>query len=249
MQYLLSRASRPILDRIAREHALCAFDFDGTLAPIVTRPEQAGMRQRTRELLACLADLYPCVVISGRARADVLAKLDAAGVDRVIGNHGAEDEVVAPEERHRVEEWKATLQRAGEGLEGVWVEDKGLSLAVHYRQAVKKAEARRRIAAAAQDLRGARVFGGKQVVNVVPAEAPDKREALARERERQGCDWVLFAGDDVNDEEAFGLPGNTVSVRVGRKRGSRAKYYLRSQAEIDDLLEHLIALRRNVSRS
>ena len=45
MQYLLSRASRPILTRLAQERTLCAFDFDGTLAPIVEHPDQAGMRE------------------------------------------------------------------------------------------------------------------------------------------------------------------------------------------------------------
>ena len=92
MQYLLSRASRPILTRLARERTLCAFDFDGTLSPIVEHPDRASMRVRTRKLLGRLAALYPCVIVSGRARADVLGKLRGVNVARVIGNHGAETE-------------------------------------------------------------------------------------------------------------------------------------------------------------
>ena len=83
MQYLLSRASRPILTRLARERTLCAFDFDGTLSPIVDHPDRAGMRARTRKLLGGLAALYPCIVISGRARSDVLGKLRGVKLARV----------------------------------------------------------------------------------------------------------------------------------------------------------------------
>ena len=69
MKYLLSRASLPIVARLAHERTLCAFDFDGTLAPIADHPDAAGMRKRTHDLLRRLASLYPCIVVSGRNRA------------------------------------------------------------------------------------------------------------------------------------------------------------------------------------
>ena len=99
MQYLLSRASRAILSRLAQERTLCAFDFDGTLSPIVERPEQAGMGEQTQILLGQLAALYPCVIVSGRARADLLGRLNGVKVERVIGNHGAETEATTPKPR------------------------------------------------------------------------------------------------------------------------------------------------------
>ena len=239
MQYLLSRASRPILTRLAQERTLCAFDFDGTLSPIVEHPGQAGMRDQTRSLLGRLAALYPCVIVSGRARADLLGRLSGVKVARVIGNHGAETEATTRKPR-RVEQWKASLELELGALPGLWVEDKGLSLAVHYRQSPQKTEARRRILAAARNLEQVRVFGGKQVVNLVVDRAPDKGEALAAERDRLGCNWVLYVGDDENDEDAFALDGNIVPVRIGRKQRSHARYYLRTQAEIDKLLELLV---------
>jgi trehalose 6-phosphate phosphatase len=118
-----------------------------------------------------------------------------------------------------------------------------MSLAVHYRQSVEKRDARRRILAAARKLMVAHVFGGKQVINLVVTGAPNKGDALAAERDRLGCDWVLYVGDDANDEDAFALSGNIVSVRIGHKLRSRARYYLRTQAEIDELLELLVRLR------
>ncbi len=246
MVYLLSRASRAMLQRLARERILCAFDFDGTLAPLVEHPIRARMPEKTRNLLARLAALGPCVIVSGRARADLLGKLGGVKVARVIGNHGAETEVAGRTPRRRVARWKTSLERALAALPGVWVEDKGLSLAIHYRQSPQKAEARRQILAATRNLKQVHLFGGKQVVNLVPDKAPNKGEALAAERDRLKCSWVLYVGDDENDEDAFALDGNIVPVRVGRKQRSHARYYLRTQAEIDKLLELLVLLRAPV---
>ena len=242
MQYLLSRASRSILKSLAQERTLYAFDFDGTLSPIAKHPGMAGMREKTRVLLSRLAAQYPCVIVSGRARADLLGKLGSVQVTRAIGNHGAETEATERTPRRRAPQWKRSLELELAALPGVWVEDKGLSLTLHYRQSPQKAEARRRILAATRDLKQVRVFGGKQVVNVVPDKAPNKGVALAAERDRLECNWVLYVGDDENDEDAFALEGNIVPVRIGRKRRSCARYYLRTQAEIDELLELLVLL-------
>jgi trehalose 6-phosphate phosphatase len=122
----------------------------------------------------------------------------------------------------------------------VWVENKGLSLAVHYRQSPDGDDAERRILAATGKLEGVRVFGGKKVVNLLLEDTADKGRALAAERHRLGCDWVLYVGDDENDEAAFALNGNVVGVRVGRKESSHARYYLRDQTEIESLLRILV---------
>jgi trehalose 6-phosphate phosphatase len=245
MKYLLSKASLSVVKRLAQERTLCAFDFDGTLSPIVEHPDRAGMRVRTRNLLHRLSLLYPCIIVSGRARADVLCKLHGVNVARVIGNHGAETET-AQDSRHRAARWKTILELEIGPIPGMWMEDKGLSLAVHYRQSAQKAETRRQILAATRKLKHVQVFGGKQVVNVVMDGAPDKGDALAAERDRMGCNWALYVGDDENDEQAFALGGNVVSVRIGRKLRSHAHYYLRSQTEIDGLLDSLVRLREPV---
>ena len=245
MKYLLSRDSLPIVELLARERTLCAFDFDGTLASIVDDPERAAMRGRTRTLMRRMASLYPCIVVSGRARADVLKKLTDVPVLRVIGNHGAETRETSTG-RTPVEQWKKALQAGLGAIPGLWIENKGLSLAVHYRLCADKAEVRRRILAHVHTLPRTRVFGGKLVVNVTVDGAPNKGDALASERDRLRCNWVLYVGDDVNDEDAFALDGNIVAVRVGRKLRSHAGFYLRTQDEIDKLLEELIRLRRRL---
>ncbi len=242
MKYLLSRASLPLLARLAHQRTLCAFDFDGTLAPIVDHPDAAGMRKRTQDLLRRVASLYPCIVVSGRNRASVLKKLNGVQVAGVLGNHGAESGR-AQGSRRDVKRWKAALEHEFDPLPGTWIEEKESSLAIHYRLCSQKANARRRILAAAGKLKNVRVFGGKDVVNVMAKLAPHKGDALAAERDRLRCNWVLYLGDDENDEDAFAIGGNIVPVRIGRKQRTHARYYLRTQAEIDDLLELLVQLR------
>ena len=242
MRYLLSPASRPVLAQLASERTLCAFDFDGTLSPIVEHPSRAGIGEKTRRLLRRVAALYPCIIVSGRARADLVGRLAGIKVERAIGNHGAETEMTPPKSM-MVAEWKASINRELGAVPGLWVEDKGLSLAVHYRQSSDKAGARRRILAAARSLPDARLVGGKQVVNLMPDRASNKGKALAAERKRLGCSWILYVGDDDNDEDAFALEGNVVGVRFGQKRRSHARYYLRTQSEVDKLLEMLVELR------
>jgi len=246
MKHILSKASLSIVTRLAHERTLCAFDFDGTLSSIADHPDQAVMRPRTEHLLNRLALIYPCLIVSGRARADVLSKLSGVHIAHVIGNHGAETESSRGSHR-RVDRWKTALELEIGPVPGLWVEDKGVSLAIHYRQSTRKADVRRRILAATRKLERARVFGGKQVVNVVGDNVPNKGHAVAAERDRLQCNWVLYVGDDENDEDAFALGGNMVSVRIGRKLSTHARYYLRAQTEIDALLELLLQLRKPVA--
>lgn len=242
MRWILSRPGRAALARVAGRRPLVALDFDGTLAPIVRDPARAAMRPRTRELLRRLAARYPCVVISGRALADLRQRLRGSGVRRAVGNHGGEPSRQGRALRARVRSWRAGLERRLRGLAGVTIEDKGLSLAIHYRHARPRAAAESAVRAAAARLAGARIVGGKCVVNVVPRRAPNKGVALeaARRRLRRAC--AIYVGDDDTDEDAFalGASGRLLGIRVGRKPASKARYYLRAQSEVDVLLAVLV---------
>jgi trehalose 6-phosphate phosphatase len=183
--------------------------------------------------------------VSGRSRADLLPRLEGLPLVAAIGNHGAEagHGPVDRSLRGAVEGWKASLSRCVAGLPGVELEDKGLSLALHYRRAPSRAAARRALRAATGALPGARVLAGRAVVNVVPAGASDKGAAVAHVLERAGRRRALYVGDDRSDETAFRAEGVAVGVRVGRTHASAAPYYLPSQAAIDDLLRCIVASR------
>ncbi|WP_242342442.1 trehalose-phosphatase [Anaeromyxobacter terrae] len=238
---VLAPASRPAVAALAHDRALLAFDFDGTLAPIVDEPGRARMRPDTRALLRVAALLYPCVVVSGRSRADLAPRLEGVPLVAWVGNHGAEAGFgpVDRSPRGAVIAWRTALAARLGALAGVEIEDKGLSIAIHYRRAAEPAAAERAIREAAEALPGARVFGGHAVVNAVPADAPTKGDAIAELLERSGCRTALYVGDDTTDEDAFRAPG-VVGVRIGGGGGSGAAYRLAGQEAIDDLLRLLV---------
>jgi trehalose 6-phosphate phosphatase len=249
MKHLLAPRNVAVLERFAWSRVLLAFDFDGTLAPIVVDPDAAQMRAATRALLGQVAGLFPTVVISGRTRADTQRRVASVPLRDVIGNHGAESDErlvrVAPGAVHR---WRKELEKALAAQPGVVIEDKSFSLSIHYRQSRQKKRARAAILAAVAALEQrepVRLMGGKQVVNLLPEGAPHKGVALERARARLGCDTALYVGDDDTDEDVFALdqPGRLLGVRVGEKAASHADYYLRGQREIDGLLKVLLRAR------
>ena len=245
LTYLFTRANQDLLEMFAWSNVLLAFDYDGTLAPLVNAPARATMRISTRRLLRRTSKLYPCVVISGRAQGDALGRLRGVEVCRVIGNHGAEPSPGAEAMQRRVRRWLPVLKSRLSRYQGVIVEDKEFSVAVHYRQARQRNAARRAILTAARALSDVRIIGGKLAVNFLVPDAPHKGLALERECAHFACDTVIYVGDDETDEDAFQLdrPGRLLSIRVGRKRTSAASYYIRNQAEIDRLLRRLVVLR------
>jgi trehalose 6-phosphate phosphatase len=246
MKWLLARSQHELLEQIAWSRVLLAFDFDGTLAPIVAVPSTARMRARTQRLLTQLCARYPCAVISGRARADVAARLGAASVAHVVGNHGLEPGPSLHRAARAMARAHAALATALDGVPGVVIEDKRYTLAVHYRLARRPSVARATIARAVATLADpVRLVPGKRVVNVVPLGAPDKGDAVLRLRRAERAAMVLYVGDDATDEDVFRLdqPGRLVAVRVGRSFSSSADYFLRDQGEMDALLSHLVALR------
>jgi trehalose 6-phosphate phosphatase len=250
MKNILSQASREVLEQFVWSNVLLAFDYDGTLAPIVAEPERAWMRRATRELLAALTEHYRVIVISGRSQPDALRMLQGVGVHEVVGNHGMEPWSASSRHIAEVQRWRPVLDACIAPLKGVTVEDKSFSLAIHYRRSREKKKARAAILKAAAGLGEVRIIGGKQVVNILPRDAPHKGIALERERERLHCDTAIYVGDDETDEDVFALdqPGRLLTVRVGSKRTSAAAYYIPDQHAIDELLGVLLELRRESER-
>lgn len=239
----------PILERpqLLKEYAdastLLAFDFDGTLAPIVDDPSQARMRAQTREHLALIAQRHPCIVITGRARADALPLLEGLNLAEVIGNHGLETADIDPRRyTARVRGWHQTLMQSLRLEPGVWMENKHYSLAVHYRQAPDPEAAVNAIRVACAPLVGLRRVEGKCVVNLLPAEAAHKGAALLTVRARLATQRMVFIGDDETDEDVFALANadRMLGIRVGYSATSQAAYYLNAQDEMDRLLEHFL---------
>ena len=241
MTSLFGARGRAALALAGAARTLLAFDFDGTLAPIARHPAGAAMRGATRDLLREVALHYPCAIVSGRAVDDLRRLFDGVPVRWLVGNHGAEGLGAAPPDRARILAWRRALRAVARDVPGVAVEDKVRSLAVHYRGAPDGRRARAAVLRVAGRQPGVRLVPGKRVVNLVPREAPDKGAALARLVTLARPEVVLFAGDDVTDEDAFGRPLGVpcITVRVGRARATAADFFLAGQGAVDRLLRAL----------
>ncbi|HEX4233295.1 MAG TPA: trehalose-phosphatase, partial [Caldimonas sp.] len=168
----------------------------------------------------------------------------------VIGNHGAEDPLVRRSAlagqpldalRQRIAAQGSDLAAAG-----VTVEDKRLSLALHYRLAPDPGAALVCIEALLQGIDpGLRRFGGKCVVNVVAAGLPDKGDALAALVRRSNVAAAVFVGDDVNDEAVFTrAEPPSLTIRIGADDPlSRAMYFLDSDAQLAFVLQRMLTMR------
>jgi trehalose 6-phosphate phosphatase len=243
--YAFSPEGVACLDAVLTTDSLLAFDIDGTLAPIVDVPGEARLPDEVQHALAKLAQRFDVAVITGRSVDDARRMLSFTP-RHLIGNHGAEG---LPEGSIRSEAfaravagWRETLRSDG-GLRaaGVLVEDKTYSISLHFRNAPDAAAANRAIETAIATLDPPpRVITGKAVMNVMPADAPDKGAALRALIDASRCGNVLYVGDDDTDETVFGLHlPSVVTVRVEPKAESAAALFLIDQREVLTLIEHI----------
>lgn len=241
MNHALSKPGTARLLSHLRTAPLLAFDFDGTLAPIVPQPQAAQMPESTRAQLALLLAQRPAVVLSGRSRSDVLRRLDGLPFVEVMGNHGSEPYLDLAPLQAFVQQVLPPLRARLHGVGGIEIEDKGCSISAHYRRAFDRRTAIRRIQAVGKELRFGCLIPGKYVMNLLPPGALDKGQGLLLTMRRLRRSHAVYIGDDTTDERVFALPPHcgVLGIRVGYQRASRASLFLRQQRDIDPLLSLL----------
>lgn len=236
-----------------------ALDFDGTLAPIVPSPAEAALPAAARAALVSLAGRpdTDLAIVSGRALEDLCQRVGVADL-YYAGNHGLEIEGPGIQEVHqeatsarpRIAACAAALRGRLAPLQGAVLEDKGLTLSIHYRMAPDSATAERIRAVALEgcaDVAGLRATEGKMVVEVRPDVDWDKGRAVRFLLETLGAAVpaagpALFIGDDRTDEDAFRAldgRGDGVIVAPNPPAHTAATAYLRSPAEVVRFLESL----------
>jgi trehalose 6-phosphate phosphatase len=246
--YAFSPEGVACLAAVLATDPLLAFDIDGTLAPIVERPDEARLPDAVQQCLAELARRFDVAVITGRGVDDARRMLSFTP-RYLIGNHGIEGWPGAPATRpaefaRAVAAWRDTLAASQPlAAAGVSLEDKRYSLSLHYRRAENPAKAHRAILDAVAGLVPApRVIPGKAVVNLLPFGAPDKGDAIRALIEKTGCSNVLYVGDDDTDETVFGLNlPSVLTLRVEPAADSAAALFLRDQREVLTLIRHIAA--------
>lgn len=245
MKRLLARSQQQVLARFARGRVLLAFDFDGTLAPLVPKASDAKMRPRTAKLFNAVAHRYPCVIVTGRRARDIRRRLANAPVAAVVGNHGADSAIDRGEVRRTVAAARRAIAPIVSREPGSWIENKTYSLSVHFRPGPTTAAHLAELRRAVGTIHKAGLVPGKNVLNVVAADAPDKGGAVEQLLRALRCDRVLFVGDDETDERVFRRMSTSklLGIRIGPAAHSRAGYLLERQTDIDTLLSMLVALR------
>jgi trehalose 6-phosphate phosphatase len=264
LEYIMQGLAKILGEIRTARHLLILTDFDGTLAPIVERPELASLPENSRLLLKRLSGIRNVTVgvISGRALPDLKNVVNIEGLI-YAGNHGFEIEgpelnfvnPIADEIRPIFRVVCRILGMALGSSKGVFVEDKGITLSVHYRQAEQTtAEEIRQIVESS--LRGLclsgllRITSGKKVLELRPAVPWDKGKAIRLLMKRYGKGgrrsglMPIYLGDDLTDEDAFKVIANYgrgVSIHVGEKPlESAADYYLKSTSEVPLFLSELV---------
>jgi trehalose-phosphatase len=232
---------------------LLNLDYDGTLTPIAATPDEAVLSREVKSVLEELARVKDCelAIVSGRALKDIRKMV---GIKNIVyvGNHGFEidgprihfESLTPPDIKKVFAEIKDGLAKNLARLEGAVIEDKGLTLSVHYRLVPEeKADAVAKIFHktcrpyhAAKQIR---IGSGKKVFEIKPPIEWDKGKAvlwlLARQTRASGKGRVLpvYIGDDRTDEDVFlTLRKNGITVFVGRGERSAARYYVNDTGEV-----------------
>jgi trehalose 6-phosphate phosphatase len=231
-----------LLERLAEAPAETGLflDFDGVLAPIVERPEDAFPPEETRAELRRLAARYAVVaIVSGRDGDDVRARVGVAELV-YVGSHGLE---LNPEAEH----WRQRMLDFASSV--AWPhEPKRLTLAFHFRDAEDEAAAVRQLDEVADRARDEGLVAryGRKVLEVLPPLVGDKGIAVRHLLESHGLERALVAGDDTTDLDAFhAVDGLPCAVRVAVV-SPESPSLLREQAEIvvESTAEFLTLLRR-----
>lgn len=264
MEYFFDKWWR-LKEKMADKIIYLFLDYDGTLTPIVDSPQKALISKKTRKLLRTLSTNPRCkiAIISGRQLRDIKKKIGLKNIV-YVGNHGLEIEgprirfspALSSTYRKTLEQIKNGLTDKLPAFKGAFIEEKGLSLSLHFRL-VKKGlvpqlkTAFHEVVIAHLVKERIRIKSGKMVLEVRPALNWDKGKVvlwlLARQEFASKKNSVLpiYIGDDLTDEDAFRALGNRgITIFVGNPKLSAAKYYLSDTQEVKEMLGRILALRK-----
>jgi len=248
---------------LSDKYIMLFLDYDGTLAPIVSMPEKASIAKEIKDLLSELSKSPKCklAIVSGRALKDIKNVIGLKGII-YSGNHGLEIEgpkikfepIVSSRYKAILEQIKNNLNKKLSSFKGAFVEDKGLSLSLHYRLVDKKNIPQvktifRETVILYLVRNKIKIKTGKMVLEVRPHLEWDKGKVvlwlLTRQRfALKGSNvFPIYIGDDRTDEDAFrAIENKGLTIFVGEPKASYAKYYLKDTGEVFEFLQKVLVL-------
>jgi trehalose-phosphatase len=263
MNYLFTQFSR-IKELLRDKFILLLLDYDGTLTPIAEMPEKAVISKEAKELLQGLSKNHNCklAIISGRSLRDIK---NIVGIKDIIyaGNHGLEIEGPEIKFKNRVPgRLKLIIKRINDELvnklskiKGVFIEDKGLTLSVHYRLVDKKdislvSDIFTEVTKPYIAQNKIKINSGKKVYEIKPPVEWDKGKIVSwlmrrqRFEQRRNRVFPIYIGDDITDEDAFKvIRDKGLTIFVGSPKKSNARYYLKNTREAIKFLRAILAVK------
>ncbi len=263
MDYLFDKFVK-IKEGLENIHTFLFLDYDGTLSAIADTPGKAVLTKEMKNILSSLSKRPDCTVavISGRSIENIKKTI---GLKNVIyaGNHGLEIDgpkikfspAISSKYRKVISRLKEELQSKISLIKGAFIEDKGLSLSLHYRLANKKQaptiKTIFREAVIIDKVKNLiKTKPGKMVLEVRPAVEWNKGKAvlwlLARKEFalKNKKAFPIYIGDDLTDEDAFyALRNKGITIFVGRPKASYARYYLEDTDEVAEFLKKILEIK------
>ncbi|PPH37890.1 trehalose-phosphatase [Rathayibacter sp. AY1E3] len=249
------RLAAALRELAATERLLVALDFDGTLAPEVDDPARARALPEAREAVLRLLALpgTRVALVSGRALGSLEEVSQLPDEALLVGSHGIEIRLDPEEDAVRLDDdelekvgvLEDVLKGIARGIDNVWIEDKPAGFALHTRLATERHSRVAHVVALSEaraEVQGVTVREGKNVLEF-SVRSTTKGEAVQHLRRYTGATAVLYAGDDVTDEDAFAVLG---SGDVGIKSGegaTAASYRVRGPEQVAHALRLLADLR------
>ncbi|MCK4308014.1 trehalose-phosphatase [candidate division WOR-3 bacterium] len=252
MKYLFEEIKEVEKKVQSAEKVFLFLDYDGTLVPIKSRPELAVFPAPTRKLIKKLSSLPKIylAIVTGRSFKEIKDLIDVKGII-YIGNHGLEIECgeeywvhpATTQIRPMIKKILSDMKGFAKEIPGVLIEDKGLIVSIHYRLVTEKSaeEIRKMVSKIVSPYSKMFCIGrGKKVYEIRPLIDWNKGKAISKVSELLGITRKtlrIYIGDDLTDEDAFKvLEKEEISVVVGRRESSSARYFCRNSNEVYQFL-------------
>lgn len=256
MKYFFSYLSE-IEKRLSQiPNHLLILDFDGTISSISKNPTEAVLDKAIKKELKKYIKFFPLAIVSGRSLNDIKNKV---GLKQIIyaGNHGLEWEMeknknqihISLKTKNLFRLIRKKFKKIQNKYPGVWLQDKKLSISIHYRQLNSKL-----IGVFKKDLNLffktfnnnnlIEVFNNKKIVEIRPNIKWNKGKFCVFmikyfEKKLKTKLLPIYVGDDTTDEDAFVALKSGVTIRVGRNKYSQAKFYVKNINEVKNCLQFL----------
>ena len=230
--------------KVRKKNTYFVFDYDGTLSPIVSDPEMAFLRPRTKILLDHLYKVSKIGIISGRSLSDLKTRIEFK-TDFLSGTHGLESPFSSGKEHKEYQAFFKDLQNVLKDIyPELFFEKKTVGFTVHYRKTENSKVIIRELLELLETFPEIKIIGGKKVLNILPNRPHNKGWVMEKLLQKNPHSHFIYIGDDTTDEDIFKIRNDRlISIRIGKSSKTSAPLYIHGQKEIDQFLWSVLSFK------